>query len=190
MANNMNNVMREVDAYNLIKREAGSNAVAQGVSGLIGFPATLAVDGAVIFTHYARMFGAIRELYNRQPMDFRVVIDLVPGLIKEIIFDIVGDKMLGNVPIIGIYFNAICAKTLTWRLGILFTMLASRGEEITREGVCDATRLIRAMFPQTEAFTFKEPAYEVYEELVRSVEGDSMNIFEEKIKAAMHAMGL
>lgn len=97
----------------------------------------------------------------------------------------VADKFLGNVPLVGIYFNAICAKTMTWRLGILFTMLSARGESIDENAVAETTKLIRMVFPQTDAFRFQQPTYQSFEKLVISVSGNTMKQFEQKVTKAL-----
>lgn len=111
-------------AYELINEKASSNILIQGLTGLMGFPFTLIADGAVIFTHYGTLLNEIRSMYGRSPVSEAVVGTIVKGISSELLFDVVADKVLGQVPLIGIYFNAICAKTMTWRLGILFTMLS------------------------------------------------------------------
>ena len=156
-------------SYEIINSKASSNIAIQGLSGILGFPFTLLADGAVIFTHYGTMPNEIRSISS------------------EHIFDVVADKVLGNVPLIGVYFNAICAKTMTWRLGILFTMLSARGEAIDDATVQDTTKLIRMVFPQTDAFKFQQPTYPTFEKLVTSVTGNSMEQFNRKISKALDA---
>ncbi len=172
-------------AYEIIDNKAGSNIAIQGLSGVLGFPFTLLADGAVIFTHYGTMLNEIRSLYGRTPVSETVVTSIVKGISSELIFDIVADKFLGNVPLVGIYFNIICAKTMTWRLGILFTMLSARGEAIDDYTVQDTTKLIRMVFPQTDAFRFQQPTYQTFEKLITSVSGNSIEQFNQKISKAL-----
>lgn len=174
-------------SYEIINSKASSNIAIQGLSGVLGFPFTLLADGAVIFTHYGTMLNEIRSLYGRTPVSEAVVTTIVKGISSELIFDVVADKVLGNVPLIGVYFNAICAKTMTWRLGILFTMLSARGEAIDDATVQDTTKLIRMVFPQTDAFKFQQPTYPTFEKLVTSVTGNSMEQFNRKISKALDA---
>ncbi len=174
-------------AYNTIDMKANSNSFVQGISGLFGFPFTLIADGATIFTHYGDMLNKIRDLYNRSQVDERLVSGIVTGMSSELLFDVVADKVLGNVPIIGVYFNAICAKTMTWRLGILFTMLSARGESVNPASVKQAMKLIRNVFPQNDAFSFKQPSYETFEKMILSVEGDTQDQFDNKITKALEA---
>ena len=56
-------------------------------------------DGAVIFTHYGTMLNEIRSLYGRTPVSETIVGGIVKGISNELIFDIVADKFLGNVPL-------------------------------------------------------------------------------------------
>lgn len=172
-------------AYEIIDNKAGSNIAIQGLSGVLGFPFTLLADGAVIFTHYGTMLNEIRSLYGRTPVSETVVTSIVKGISSELLFDIVADKFLGNVPLVGIYFNIICAKTMTWRLGILFTMLSARGEAIDDYTVQDTTKLIRMVFPQTDAFRFQQPTYQTFEKLITSVSGNSIEQFNQKISKAL-----
>lgn len=172
-------------SYEIINEIASSNIVIQGLSGVLGFPFTLLADGAVIFTHYGKMLNEIRSLYGRMPISESVVTAIVKGISSELIFDVVADKILGQVPLVGIYFNAICAKTMTWRLGILFTMLSARGEEINDKAVEDTTKMIRMVFPQTDAFKFQQPTFSIFEKLVVSVHGNSIDEFNDKIQNAL-----
>ncbi len=172
-------------SYEIINSKASSNIAIQGLSGVLGFPFTLLADGAVIFTHYGAMLNEIRSLYGRTPVSETVVTSIIKGISSEIIFDLVADKFLGQVPIVGIYFNAICAKTMTWRLGILFTMLSARGEAIDDNTVQDTTKMIRLVFPQTDAFKFQQPTYPVFEKLIVSVYGNSLIEFNSKVTKAL-----
>ena len=92
------------------------------------------------------------------------------------------DKALGQLPVVGVYFNAISAKTMTWRLGILFIMLSTRGEEFGDKNIEETAKMIRLVFPQKDAFSFKQPDYKTFEKLVLSITGNSMEEFEDKVK--------
>ena len=182
---NSNNTILAKKAYEIINSKASSNIAIQGLSGVLGFPFTLLADGAVIFTHYGTMLNEIRSLFGRTPVSENVVSSIVKGISSELIFDVVADKFLGNVPLVGIYFNAICAKTMTWRLGILFTMLSARGEAIDDYAVQDTIKLIRLVFPQTDAFKFQQPTYPTFEKIVLSVTDNTMEQFNNKISKAL-----
>ena len=149
-------------AYKLIEEKANSNTLIQGLTGLVGFPFTLLADGAVVFTHYGAMLNEIRALKGYPAVTADVIKPIVYSISSEILFDLVADKVLGQIPIIGIYFNVICAKTMTWRLGILFSMLAVRGEGLDGEDMKALARRIREHFPQSDAMTFKQPDYDTF----------------------------
>ena len=174
-------------SYEIINQKASSNIAIQGLTGILGFPFTLIADGAVIFTHYGAMLNEIRSLYGRTPVSETVVTSIVKGISSELIFDIVADKFLGNVPLIGIYFNAICAKTMTWRIGILMTMLSARGESIDDVAIKDSMIVIRNIFPQVDMFKFAQPDYATFEKMIVSVSNDTIEEYNKKIKKAMDA---
>ncbi len=152
--------------YKLIEEKANSNTLVQGLTGLVGFPLTLIADGAVVFTHYGAMLNEIRALKGYGPVTADVIKPIVTSISGEILFDLVADKVLGQIPLIGVYFNVICAKTMTWRLGILFAMLAKRGEGLSGDDMTMLARRIRMRFPQSDAITFKQPDYGVFETLM------------------------
>lgn len=174
-------------AYAIINSTANSNSVVQGLSGLAGFPFTLIADVATLYTHYGEMLNKLRDLYNRTPVDEKIVTPILNGMSNEVLFDVVADKVLGNVPILGIYFNAICAKTMTWRIGIVFTMLSARGDDVSNANIADTTKLVRQMFPQSDTFKFAQPDYYKFEKMVVSVNGNSEEQFNQKITKALDA---
>ncbi|MCD7990676.1 MAG: hypothetical protein LUK37_02340 [Clostridia bacterium] len=174
-------------SYRIINNYANSNIAFQGLSGIFGFPATILVDGAVIFTHYAPMIDKIRELYGRRPIEKDSLMLITKNISNEIMFDIVVDKVLGQVPLMGVYFNAICAKTLTWRLGMLFSILSAKGETINVEHVKKIMDLIRYLSPQKDIFKFAKPDYSTYERVMNSVYDNSEEVFKNRIDEALKA---
>lgn len=172
---------KTVRIYDTIEKKAGSNEAMQGLSGALGFPFTLMADAAAIFTHYGPMVNEIRRLYGREPINADKLIPVVKGANSEILADIVFDKFIGQIPIVGIASNIMCAKAMTWRIGILFAMLTARGEEITSESVRKTCILIRNAFPQKNTFAFKKPSVTTVEKLLNAVEGDDVAEYEAKI---------
>lgn len=171
--------------YRMINENATSNALLQGVSGMIGFPVNLAVDAVVVFKLYKPMINDIRQLYGRTVLTENDLIPVLSGLVKEILTDLVVDKVLGSVPVAGAYFNAISAKALTWRLGMLVAILSSRGEEFTKQNLMNVSRLVRNLNPQADMLKFAKPDYESFKKVVVSVSDNEMNVFESKIQAAL-----
>lgn len=174
--------------YDLIQSKASGNELMQGISGVFGFPYTLIVDAGVIFTHYGPMLNEIRSIYGRSNVSSDVVGPLINGCKSEILADIILDKVVGQIPLIGIAANVMCAKTMTWRLGLLFAMLSSRGEEISDASASCAMRLIREMFPQGNMFKFKTPSIFVVEKLLECVENVSVETFDSKVERIFEAL--
>lgn len=174
---------KEAKVYEIIEKKAGSNTAMQGLSGLLGFPFTTLADVGVIFTHYGPMLNDIRRVYGRGEITKEALMPIVKGCTSEILADLVFDKIIGQIPIIGIGANMICAKAMTWRLGILFGMLSSRGEAIDTNSVSNCTRLIRELFPQKDSIMFKKPSITIVEKLLNNLEGNSQQNFDQKVLA-------
>lgn len=179
---------KEARVYDIIARNAGSNVAMQGLSGILGFPFTAIADVGVFFTHYGPMLNEIRAVYGRQPLSKDSLIPILKGCKSELLSDMILDKIIGNVPLFGLPANMICAKAMTWRLGILFGMLAARGEDISADNVAHAVALIRTMFPQRESLMFKRPSASIVEKLLNTVKGDSIESFDDKMTRILDAM--
>ena len=156
--------------YRMINGKANSNAFIQGVTGITGFPSTLVVDGIVILTHYEPLINDIRKLYGREEISVKDMSPMMGSIIKEILLDIVTDKFLGHVPVVGAYFNAVSAKALTWRLGMLITIISSRGEDLTKDNISSVIKLVRYITPLNKLLKLKKPDYEVFKKVVISAD--------------------
>lgn len=174
--------------YDIIEAKATSNTFIQGFSGILGIFTTLAADVAVIPTIYAPMWDEVRRVYGLGPVEEGSAKTVIMKIWPEILSDIAFDKVLGNVPVIGIYFNAICAKAMTWRLGTLFAFLAARGSEVPEASVKEAMALIRHMFPQKEMFSFTTPNKQNFLKLVESVNGNTVEEFNSKVSQALNLL--
>ncbi|MDR1542392.1 MAG: hypothetical protein LBU32_31340 [Clostridiales bacterium] len=172
-----------LSAYIEISGKASSNSWIQGISGDFRFPFMSISDAAAIGTHYAPLFNNIRSIYSRPPLDVESVGPLLGSLSEELLIDFASDKMLGQIPFVGTLLNSVCAKALTWRLGALFAMLSSRGEEIDQSGAKDAMQLIRSMFPKSP-FGFETPKRESFIQIVSSVHNNTQIQYMDKIEAA------
>ena len=175
-------------AYNIVSNKATANAVIQGLSGILGFPFTLGVDVAVIPTIYGPLLNALRHLYGHPDTPDGTVKKLMPQILPEVFADMALDKFLGNIPLVGTYFNAICAKAFTWRLGTLFAMLSSRGPDIPTDSISEAMVLIRGCFPQGDMFSFTTPDEPTFVKLVTAVQSVSHTEFRRKVKSAVSAL--
>lgn len=175
--------------YNLISKKANNNAAIQGTSGFFGTVVTLTVDAVSIPLIYAALWNEIRNIYNQPNINVDDAVSVINNILLEVLSDILFDKVLGNVPVVGIYFNAICAKQMTWRLGTLFALLASRGEDISDTKCKEAMILIRHLFPQKDMFTFSTPNYQKFIKLITSVQGCPIEDFNQKIDKALAVFG-
>lgn len=168
-------------AYRMIQSKADDNTTAQSLSGIFGWPLTIAADIAVIPLIYVPLWDKIRELYERSHIEPDTTSKIIGGIVNEIFVDIALDKIMGNIPLLGIYFNAICAKKMTWRLGILFTMLAARGDTIDTEIVKESMVLIRRVFPQQDMFKFATPSREAFLKLISGISDISQEDYNNKV---------
>lgn len=144
-------------SYDLINSKATNNGWIQGLSGVAGFPWTLVADAGVIPGIYWPMWNNIRAFYGHEPVSEDAAVQVIKGILPEVLADFLLDKIAGNIPLIGIYFNAICAKAMTWRLGILFSMLSARGNDIGQVSIGQCMALIRNMFPKRDIYKYKKP---------------------------------
>ena len=173
--------------YKKVSQKAASNTFIQSISGIVGFPATILVDGLVILTHYEPMINDIRDIYGRTKVSSKDFAPIANNLLKEILVDIAIDKFMGHIPVAGIYFNAISAQALTWRLGMVTAILSARGDRIDSQSVADVVRLVRCLTPQTDMFKFKKPDYETFKKIVLSVDGNDPPTFNNKVQTALKA---
>lgn len=157
-------------AYALIQKKADSNELIQAVSGVMGFPYTLLADAGVYFSHYVPMLNAIRGFYGRSALNEGILSPILKNCKSEIFADILLDKLIGQIPVVGIAANIMCAKALTWRLGTLFTMLAAKSDDINEQDVVEAVRKIRLEFPQNKTLKFQSPSEKVFDHLVNQTE--------------------
>lgn len=177
-----------LQSYNIINSTANSNVAVQGLSGIFGFPTTIIVDGVTVFTHYAPMLDNIRMVYNKEPLTKEVVVPVLKNISSEILFDMLFDKLAGQIPVAGIYFNAICAKAFVWRLGMLIAICSSLEKDITdAEALKKIIAFIRNVFPQKEIFKFTKPDFNTYAKIMDSIQNNSESVFMDKINEALKA---
>ena len=184
-----NNRYQADAAYGVISGKSQANSATQALTGLGGFPFTIAADAAVIPMIYMPLWNDIRKVYGHVPVDSNALMGIIGNILPEVLADLVMDKILGNVPILGVYFNAVCAKAMTWRHGILFAFLSSRGSDIPSGSVRKAMELIRVAFPQREMFKFQTPDKETFIRLVTSAEGLSVPELNSRIDKALGILG-
>lgn len=156
----------EESVYEVINKSASNNSLVQTISGVIGFPATLVADVGVLFACYGMMLNNIRIIYGRQPLDTEAIVTFVGGCKDDILVDLMIDKIIGNIPIIGIGANLIAARVMSWRLGMTMGLLSARGESIDAENAKNASILIRKAFPQENLLKFRQPSKKTFGRLL------------------------
>ena len=176
------------EAYTIIQKKSEDNTVIQSLSGLFGWPITIGTDIAVIPMIYVPLWDRIRSLYGHSNIAADAMTNIIKGIVSEIFVDIALDKVMGNVPLIGIYFNAICAKTMTWRLGTLFTMLSAQGPDVEGIVVKETMALIRKVFPQSDMFKFTTPDKETFLKLVDGISNIPPEDYNRKVNKMLDMM--
>ncbi|MDR1638925.1 MAG: hypothetical protein LBT59_04445 [Clostridiales bacterium] len=175
-------------AYEEIDKQETLNTAGQGVSGFFGFPWNLLVDAASVPAIYMPMFMNIRNIFGRGYFETYKVKSLIIQIAPEILVDLLLDKGLGSIPVAGIYFNAICAKNMTWRLGILFTMISASGDEISTSKISQAMTVIRMTFPQEGLWRFKRPEFREFERLCEKFMNLSAYEFNARVERELRSL--
>lgn len=172
-------------AYQLIEQKANSSMLVEGLSGIGGFPWTVIADGAIIFTHYQPMVSEIRHIFDRSDISVDDYIKAVKALKSDILMDFALDQICGQIPILGIYFNLICAKAMTWRIGLVLAIASSRGEELCFENLHDAMKLSCQLAPRNGISKLAQPAYEDFEKIINSVADQPVWVYSEMLSRAI-----
>lgn len=175
------------EVYTLISNTANQNTVIQGLGGILGTFTSVGADIYALKIYYG-LWNSIREMYGYPEITSADVETIVTKIGKELVYDIAFDKVIGYIPLIGIATNIMCAKTLTWRLGILFGMLSARGSEVPDDSVNECVKLIRHIYPQNDMFTFKTPEEESVIQLITNVHGNTLVQFHKKVTMALEVM--
>ena len=142
----------EEETYYFIEATANKNLLMQGISGAIGFPYTLLVDGLALFLYYEPMINKIRNNYSLSAINKEEFVNLIQSSGNELFYDLVIDKIVGNIPVVGVYANIVCAKILTWRLGLLFFYLSARNLELSKNNITVTLKFIRRMMNPNDIF--------------------------------------
>src|SRR3954462_6251802 len=103
---------------------ATGNLIAQGASGFFGFAANLFVDAAAV-PFYAQLWNEVRGIYGKGEITAEATRAYLKPNLGFLAQDLLWDKIVGSIPIIGVPFNIAFAKALTWRLGAWFGFLSA-----------------------------------------------------------------
>ena len=176
--------------YERTRRLATGNAWVQGLSGMFGGGTNLLVDAAAV-PFYADLWTDIRAVYGRGRITGKAATEYLKPNLPFLAQDLLWDKVVGSIPVIGIPFNIAFGKALTWRLGAWFGLLSAAGgdgehsEAVTRASI----ELVRQIFPSVgDVFSFAAPDREVFIAFISSVDGLSPGDFATRTQAAIDAL--
>ncbi|MER6827562.1 hypothetical protein ABT352_16395 [Streptosporangium sp. NPDC000563] len=164
---------RAARVYERTSTLATGNVLAQGASGFFGGGANLVVD-VIAIPFYIDLWNDVRSIYGRGHITGEAAKEYLKPNIPFLAQDLLWDKLVGSIPIVGIPFNIAFAKALTWRLGAWFGMLSAIGGDSTpNEKITASTmELTRRIFPSLgDTFSFKAPDRDVFVSFVASVDG-------------------
>jgi hypothetical protein len=104
--------------------------------------------------------------------------------------DLLWDRIVGSIPIIGVPFNIAFAKALTRRLGAWIGFLSAIDGEDDVEALTEATmQLVREVFPSSRSvFDFAAPDRDVFVEFIASVDGLTTDEVQDRTKAALDVL--
>jgi hypothetical protein len=180
---------RAQQVYDRTSRLATGNVVAQGASGFFGFAANLLVDAAAI-PFYAQLWSEIRGIYGKGEITAEAAKAYLKPNIGFLAQDLIWDKIVGSIPIIGVPFNIVFAKALTWRLGAWFGFLSAIDGEEDDAALTETTlRLVREIFPSSRStFDFTAPDRDVFVEFIASIDGLTTDEVHDRTKAALDVL--
>lgn len=181
---------RAAIVYTKTKRLADRNGVIQGISGIFGTGTNWLVDVAAL-PFYVDLWNDIRDLYGKGRITTEAVGDYLRPNIGFLVQDFVFDKLLGSIPLVGVPFNYVCAKALTWRLGAWFGVLSALGEEsnpgpqLTRSTL----QLAREFFPVNRSlFDFEDPDKAKFVAFIAGLDGLTHAEAEKRSERALAAL--
>lgn len=181
---------RAEQVYEKTRGLANGNAIAQGASGLFGGGVNLLVDAAAI-PFYVDLWNDIRHVYGRGEITRQAAQDYLKPNVTFLVQDLVWDKAVGSIPIIGIPFNIAFGKALSWRLGAWFGMLAALGADSggNAQLAQSTLALVKQVFPAGgSVFSWNAPDKEVFVAFISSVDGLTEAEAQSRTEAALRAM--
>lgn len=175
--------------YEKTRRLATGNLIAQGASGFFGFATNLLVDAAAI-PFYADLWNQIRDVYGKGSITAEAAKAYLQPNLGFLAQDLLWDKVVGSIPIIGVPFNIVFAKALTWRLGAWFGLLSAIGDEDDVDSLTEVTmQLTREVFPSSRSvFDFAAPDRDVFVTFIASVDGLSTEEARDRTQRALDVL--
>lgn len=183
-------VSRAGEVYERTRRLANGNMWVQGASGVFGSGLNLVVD-AVLIPFYAELWNDVRQVYGKGKITVQAAKEYLRPNIMFLAQDLLWDKLVGSIPIVGIPFNIAFGKALTWRLGAWFGMLSATSTEGPADAQLTRTslELVKAVFPATsDVFAFKAPDRDVFVSFIASVDGLAPSDMADRTTRALDVM--
>lgn len=171
---------KEELVYSLIQSKAGSDQFMKGLSAIAGFPFTLLTDAGTVFSLYTPMLEQIRAVYGRSSPPPGVARSLLEVDQCECLSDLAANIIFRQIPLIGMPVGVVYAKVMTWRLGILFAMLAAKGDDFTTENAKNALHVIHALFLRKGEAVFLTPSEDAVKKLLKEVQDCGTQDFDAK----------
>ncbi|MGY1618143.1 hypothetical protein ACI797_15495 [Geodermatophilus sp. SYSU D00691] len=180
---------RAEQVYERTRNLATGNLLAQGASGFFGFGVTLLVDAAAV-PFYANLWSEVRAVYGKGEITPEAAKAYLKPNIGFLAQDLLWDKVIGSIPIIGVPFNIAFAKALTWRLGAWFGLLSAIAGDEDRHALTRATmQLTREVFPSSRSvFDFAAPDRDVFVSFIASVDGLTTDEVHDRTRRALDAL--
>jgi hypothetical protein len=181
---------RALKVYEKTRALANGNAIAQGASGIFGGGVNLLVDAAAI-PFYVDLWNDVRRVYGRVEITLQAAQEYLKPNLTFLVQDLVWDKAVGSIPIIGIPFNIAFGKALTWRLGAWFGLLAALGSDSTNnaELAQSTLALVKQVFTHDgSVFNWSAPDEGVFVAFISSVDGLSEAEAQDRTAAALRAL--
>ncbi|WP_448625124.1 hypothetical protein [Geodermatophilus sp. URMC 64] len=181
---------RAQQVYDRTGSLATGNLIAQGASGFFGFAANLLVDAAAV-PFYAQLWNEIRGIYGKGEITAEAVKAYLKPNLGFLAQDLLWDKVVGSIPIIGVPFNIVFAKALTWRLGAWFGLLSAIADDDSEALTRDTLRLTREVFPSSRSvFDFAAPDrdVDVFVSFIASVDGLTTDEVRSRTERALQAL--
>lgn len=174
--------------YDIVESYAVGNSIGQAISGFFGTFVSWTADGAALYL-YLRMWNSIREVYGKDALGAGKAFEYIRPAIAIIIGDLVADKFLGDLPLIGAPVNFVLARITTWRLGVVFGMVSAISDD---DAVIAQTvaRLIPELFPAKGILggIFQTPNRDVFIRAIASVDGITKEQVEERVEKILSGL--
>jgi hypothetical protein len=181
--------IRAARVYSIINDYTRGNMFIQGLAGLFGSGVPVITDVAAVGL-YAVMWSDINSVYgHKAKFGWSELWTMIKGSWLVFAADIGVDKLIEQIPVLGIPSNVLAAKILTWRIGYYLGVISALGAYAGTAKQGENAKLIAeyssTIFPRS-VFTLSSPDQQVFIETLAQVEvegGDSYDWMREVLEA-------